>query len=360
MKLALHRGVTKTGYGTFGDGLERGLRAAGVEVVGPDDPAPCLLYALPPHFYPGKRVDQRAWCFAMWEADGCPEGLRAGFGNFEGLIVPTPTNLAALSQWHPNVHLVPLAVDWQFWTPRPRKLDGTFRFLYTKHSPTRKGGDLAEAAVEKLKRDGYDVELVPATHPTDEGLRDLFWSAHAYLQPSRGEGWGMMPHQALASGMPVVISDCPGHREYGWLPGCYLTKTVRVPSKLCFHGDPGYWWEPDPVDLVQTMRTVIDGYGEAHAAAQQAWEECRDLFDWGQVAAQIVALMGDAMSGPDAVGEWVAAEFEKYPATPVRDVDAQIGRVRYRLRAGEEVLLPADAKRVLVKSGAIVESGWAA
>ena len=43
--------------------------------------------------------------------------------------------------------------------------------------------------------------------PTSDQEVDLFAEAHCYLAPSKGEGWGLCPHQAIAQGCPTVLTD---------------------------------------------------------------------------------------------------------------------------------------------------------
>ena len=42
----------------------------------------------------------------------------------------------------------------------------------------------------------------------------LYQRHHVVVQPSRAEGFGLVPLEALASGVPVVATSCTGHAEY--------------------------------------------------------------------------------------------------------------------------------------------------
>lgn len=373
MKVALRRIAPGSGWGNAGDGIQVGLEEWGVEVVAHDQPAPVVLHVLPPHFFAGSYSGSARWLFTMWETAALPEGALQGLGNFDGIIVPTEKDRALFAAVHPNVHKVNLGVDHEFYTPVSRRYDGgTFRFLYTAHSPHRKGGDVAEKAAAIVRGRGYDVELVPAVTSSqrvdviedpanrerhdeaDVALRDLYHSCHAFLQPSRGEGWGMMPHQALATGMPAVISDCGGHSEYAWMPGVVLTETRMVPAALDFHGPAGEWWEPVLDDVAEKMIMVIDGYESVAAEAAKAPAVCRDRFDWSGVAAEIIALIGeDVLDRPDPTAAWVGPVWKEYPVRALRSVDCTIGEQRVVLACGQEAGLPWDQRRVLVASGAV-------
>jgi glycosyltransferase involved in cell wall biosynthesis len=54
--------------------------------------------------------------------------------------------------------------------------------------------------------------------------------AHVVCQPSRGEGFGLIPLEALCSGVPIVATAVTGHSEYlhPGLPGCLPTPGVVI------------------------------------------------------------------------------------------------------------------------------------
>jgi glycosyltransferase involved in cell wall biosynthesis len=45
-------------------------------------------------------------------------------------------------------------------------------------------------------------------------MANSYRSFHAVCQPSRGEAFGLIPLEALASGVPVIMTDGSGHSEY--------------------------------------------------------------------------------------------------------------------------------------------------
>jgi len=51
------------------------------------------------------------------------------------------------------------------------------------------------------------------THAQEE-VADRYRAAHLVCQPSRAEGFGLCPLEALACGTPVVATACTGHSEY--------------------------------------------------------------------------------------------------------------------------------------------------
>lgn len=50
--------------------------------------------------------------------------------------------------------------------------------------------------------------------PHGARLRALYNEASLFLAPSRSEGWGLTPCEAMACGCAVVATDIPGHREF--------------------------------------------------------------------------------------------------------------------------------------------------
>lgn len=106
----------------------------------------------------------------------------------------------------------------------------------------RKGPDILAAAFRSARADGLEAELVvvgegreaavltgPGIHALgrvdDAVLGALLPRALALVSPSRGEGYGLTPLEALTHGTPAVVSDLPVFRET--LAGGAL----RVPSE---------------------------------------------------------------------------------------------------------------------------------
>lgn len=72
------------------------------------------------------------------------------------------------------------------------------------------GGEPAQAAAEGLGLEGVLRPLERA-----ESLPELYSAVDCLMAPSRGEGMPFTVVEALASGVPVVASDLPGHRFVG-------------------------------------------------------------------------------------------------------------------------------------------------
>jgi len=92
----------------------------------------------------------------------------------------------------------------------------------------RKGTDVLAAAYARARARGLDTDLLVAGsgrmalagagvrrlgHVPDPGLPALYAGALALVFPSRLEGFGLPPVEALAHGTPVVASDLPVLRE---------------------------------------------------------------------------------------------------------------------------------------------------
>lgn len=64
-----------------------------------------------------------------------------------------------------------------------------------------------EAAVAKTKR----VRVLPPV--AQDKLKEVYWDHDLFVMPSLCDGWGMVVNQALACGLPVVVSDMAGAKE---------------------------------------------------------------------------------------------------------------------------------------------------
>jgi glycosyltransferase involved in cell wall biosynthesis len=135
--------------------------------------------------------------------------------------------------------------------PRPR-------LLYPSHVAPYKGIDILFSALGRLKRQGSDIGLVIAGHPSDSppmagrledmlrtgGLGDtvrflggvsqsqmgaLFTACDAVVNPSLCESFGFSMVEAMGYGMPIVAADLAVNRELCGEAACYYP--ARDPEK---------------------------------------------------------------------------------------------------------------------------------
>lgn len=93
------------------------------------------------------------------------------------------------------------------------------------------------AYMSRLKWWMADLELTPGDVLTCPGLVSgqvdvaaLYSGMHVICQPSRAEGFGLVPLEALACGVPVVATTCTGHSEYAALPPAGFVAVEHGPS----------------------------------------------------------------------------------------------------------------------------------
>lgn len=98
------------------------------------------------------------------------------------------------------------------------------------------------------------VILRPRLNISEAQACAFYQDHHLVAQPSRGEGFGMVPLEARASGVPVLMTAATGHCEQ-------LPASVVAAGKLSFNEPPGCVVLP-----VGDMAPIDDGPG-AHAPA---------------------------------------------------------------------------------------------
>jgi starch synthase len=124
---------------------------------------------------------------------------------------------------------VPYGVDAEFWTPgRDKKAEGPLRFIYAGQVSLRKGVPLLIEAWSKAEL--RDAELViVGTWALAESkrrslppgvkwnppcswqvLRDLYQHSDVFVFPSFSDGFGLVLLEAMASGLPVIVSEASG------------------------------------------------------------------------------------------------------------------------------------------------------
>lgn len=265
----------------------------------------------------------------MWEAMKLPESFRETLHEFDLVMVPSYQNVELFSKFHDNVKYLPLGVDPLIWRyHKPPDPHTTFNFMISGRG-SRKGCDLAYEAFQTVFGKWWQfadsgAEYVgPRGKPAPElimksmrghgeyygpGVRhvtgrlsasaevDLYKSAHCYIQPSRGEGFGLQPLQAMALGLPTILTAAHGHESFAPL-GVGISAKPTTADYFIF-GDAGEWWEPNFDELCEAMWDVYENYTHHVDRAKVSAATIAKDWTWERTADTFIAHMGDELTKP--------------------------------------------------------------
>jgi len=219
-------------------------------------------------------------------------------------------------------YVMELGVD-SCWKPFRRGTGNKIRFLHVDSGSPRKRADLAKEAFLRLFGDRDDVELTlkyhaaekrsefgvldllkDKDHPnintiyqtvSEEQMVELYQQHDILLYPSEGEGFGFIPLQALASGMPVISTS----------PWCDYSKYFNgnvIESKMGKTQHTGYFEGevilPELKSLIEQMEKVVNDFdNQCNLFYKQAPAVAKE-YDWQRKCdATIKGLISRAGTG---------------------------------------------------------------
>jgi len=275
-----------------------------------------------------------ALCVPDWWPDIKPRGDLVGYTMFESTRMPahrvscingTVEVCLVPSTWcaetfrangvRPNVRVVPLGIDPGEYWPLTRRRDGSqpYRFLWNGTPDWRKGWDLVYKAFWLAFQGSPDVELVMHFRVLPKqlagcddknvrlvegllerpALRQMYRDADCFLFPSRGEGWGLPPREAAATGLPAIATDYGGLAEEIEHWGLPLMVAREVPAEFggWASGSIGEWAEPDLGHLVELMRWCAENREAAARRGMEAADWLAAHGTWARTAREIMEVM---------------------------------------------------------------------
>lgn len=229
-----------------------------------------------------------------WEETHVPVGIiKTLASGFNAVIAPTSFVADAL---HVSGLRIPVATIGQpvdlkpFWKMAEARVPNQpiRRFLHVSSCFPRKGIDVLLKAWAKAFSASDNVELIIKTFPNPhndskeqldnlrkqvpslapviiinkdmngEELRDLYASADAMVLPSRGEGFNLPALEAMASGLPLIVTAQGGQRDFCGPEQARLIRYRFARSTSHVQGSHAMWLEPDVEDLVNALRELAD------------------------------------------------------------------------------------------------------
>lgn len=124
----------------------------------------------------------------------------------------------------------------------------------------------------------------------------LYKCAHLIAQPSRAEGFGLVPLEAAACGIPTLLSDCGGHCQYldaiHWVNGggaevVQLGKHAPMDDDLPGAEAPAL----DASALARGLRRVAEWWPEYFELAGRRAETIQQAYSWRAASAPLRTMI---------------------------------------------------------------------
>lgn len=194
-----------------------------------------------------------------------------------------------------------------------------FTFLNIGGNSHRKNNQLVVDAFLKLFEDNMDYQLIlkttgaPASrwtnkngeyiggfygHPqikiidsylNESEMSDLYKNSDCFLYPTSGEGWGMSPFNAIASGIPTICTNATACTEFAYLS--YPLDSEYVKSTYPGVFENGEIAMPSFDDLCDKMMFIVNNHDEAIAKTNQGAKFLHENYSWDKVSEKYISRL---------------------------------------------------------------------
>lgn len=229
-----------------------------------------------------------------WEESHVPrETIKLFSENFDAIISPARSVTNALIDSGLSIPVAtigqPVNVDrYAVLAASRSRRRGRTTFLHVSSSFRRKGIDVLLAAWARAFTAKDDVRLVIKTFPNPhndveqqvaalhashpnlaridivnrdveaEDMPQFYADADVMVLPTRGEGYNLPALEAMAAGLPLIVTGHGGHRDFCSAQEARLLQYRFAKSESHVGGPHSMWVEPDVDDLVDALREQID------------------------------------------------------------------------------------------------------
>lgn len=255
------------------------LKAIGISVPWRHDKSPTSISFCQPEWY-SSAPEQFKIGYTPWESTAIPKHW-VPMMNAMDMIWTTSEfckDVFISNGVEQDIIVVPHGIDEHDFSLSKRTVNDGFYFLHIGEPAVRKGGQMVVDAFLEVFGDDEDTHLIVKANgyatcrirdpfgPVDKHpritlitdlvniseLNALYNRCHALVYPSNGEGFGLIPFQGAATGMPVITAIWGGIKEFGEF--CIPIDYKVGPSAHDYH--LGEWAHPDFDSLCRTMYEV--------------------------------------------------------------------------------------------------------
>ena len=303
---------TNNGYGHAGTKIVDSLKELGHTVGFQTPKAPVQLNFSQPDYFKLHR-NQYQISYTPWESTVIPEKWRNNL-NFVNEIWTTSDWCANVFEdnGYKNVHVFPHGID-PIWVPRRRRESDVIKFLHIGEPAPRKAGQMVVDSFSELFGNDrrYSLTIKAFKHNTTRiynnyidkniiGLPNniynnikiitddldtsqlvkLYHDHDILVYPSYGEGFGFIPLQALATGMPTICTS--GWAHYEKYLGPLKLKSELIDSPWPFPHE-GKVFEPSYKHLLEVMRDAAINFNAYSGYYYAQSTKIHNEYNWLQL-----------------------------------------------------------------------------
>lgn len=256
--------------------------------------------------------------YTPWESTKVPEGWKYPMSQCDEIWATSNfvKEVYENNNVHHNIHVIPHGISSEF-EIYDREITNKFNFLHVGGDSKRKNAQMVVDAFLELydgnpfyqlvlKYNGYcdadiylDGLIVPADkHPqifsvpqslTTNELVELYHKCHCLVYPTSGEGFGMIPFEAISTGMPSIVTNLTGTADFAKYSIPLDAEWGEAPSQSHLYGeDVGQWAIPNYDALCDLMQHVVNEYDDFKKYTLQSARILHETRSWGAIADMII------------------------------------------------------------------------
>lgn len=323
-----------------------------------------------------------------WEFSSLPKKFVDIFLQADELWVPSNyTRRAFINSGIPfnKVQIVPNGIDPELFQPNgdlyPLKTNKRLKFLYVGGTTYRKGidillqsyvntftskdnvtlvikdmgtesfyfGQTAQDKIAELQNtEGVPEIIYIKDYLTEKEMASLFRSCDVFVSPYRGEGFSLPTLEAMASGLPVIVTEGGATEDFvldsfGWKIPSYRISVGEYIGDEALVGE-AFLLEPDANYLGNLLRSIYQNPSDITVRGILASQYARQYWTWRKSTLKVLSRI-DALYGKNLAIKAMNKLIDK--------IDSQIllGRAEHYFASGElakakkiftEVLLSLD------------------
>ncbi len=304
--------TTSTGYGYASFNIIESLKKLGHDVSFANSKAPVQINFCQPYQNKMHR-NQYQISYTPWESTSIPENWYEMAKISDEIWTTSDWNAQIFKEnkLSDEVHVYPHGIT-DVWTPKRRKPSGIIRFLHIGEPAPRKAGQMTVDAFIELFGNNPNYHLTIKAYKSstvriynnkedrniiglpeqmysnitlitddmeENDLVKLYHDHDVLIYPSYGEGFGFIPLQALATGMPTICTDGWAHYKKFLGPLALKSKLIDSP----WHNHTGKVLEPNYEHLLELMKDVAENFNAYSGYYFSQSTKIHEEYNWLQL-----------------------------------------------------------------------------